>query len=168
MNPIGELLQAEDICLDVDVASKDELLDRISEILAKRHNLPRDEVRESLVAREELGSTALGHGVAIPHARMKHLQRAAGSFVRTRSPIPFDAPDGRAVSSVLALLVPAEATDQHLELMANAASMLGNKGFRVQLKSCAQPCDVEDLFSGWPDVADDTGSAKVTGGGRKS
>jgi PTS system nitrogen regulatory IIA component len=166
MNPIGELLQAEDIRLDVDVASKQELLDRISEILAKRHNLPQDEVREGLAARERLGSTALGHGVAIPHARMKHLQQAAGSFVRTRLPIPFDAPDGRAVSSVLLLLVPAEATDQHLRLMANAASMLGDRSFRAQLKCCAQPCDVEDLISTWPDVADDAGTAKASDAGR--
>jgi PTS system nitrogen regulatory IIA component len=162
MNPVGELLQPEDICLDVDLSSKSQLFDKISEILARRHGLVREKVRESLVERERLGSTGLGHGVAIPHARMNNLQQAVGSFVRTRMPIPFDAPDDRPVTNILALLVPAEATDKHLQLMANAAGMFDDKTFRGRLRSCTQPREVKALFSEWPEAA--TSAASSEGG----
>jgi len=167
MNPIGELLQPGDIDLDVDVATKDELLDRVAGILAQRQGLARAPVLESLAERERLGSTALGHGVAIPHARMKQLQQAVGAFVRTRCPIPFDAPDGRPVSNVLTLLVPATATDRHLQLMANAASMFGDRAFRGQLRHCTTADEVEALIAGWPAVSSEpvasAGSAPAHG-----
>ena len=71
---------------------------------------------ESLTAREQLGSTGLGHGVAIPHARMYQCDTATGVFVRTKAPVPFDAPDGKPVSIFLALVVPKQATQRHLQL----------------------------------------------------
>jgi PTS system nitrogen regulatory IIA component len=153
MNPVGELLQIDDICLDVDVSSKDQLLEKIAELLARRYRLAAAEVFASLAEREQLGSTGLGHGVAIPHARMKRLSSAAGAFFRTRFPIPFDAPDGRPVSNVLALLVPATATEKHLQLLANAASMFGDRSFRSQLRHCARPSEVKALLDEWSDIA---------------
>ena len=153
MNPIGELLQPEDIDLDVDVSSKKELLDRVAAIVAHRRGLPTGPVLESLSDRERLGSTGLGHGVAIPHARLKQLQQPVCAFVRTRSPIPFDAPDGKPVSNVLTLLVPATATDRHLQLMANVANMFGDRSFRERLRHCATADEVEALIAGWPDVS---------------
>lgn len=153
MNPIGELLQPEDIDLDVAVSSKGELLERVAGIVARRQGLPREPVLEALTERERLGSTALGHGTAVPHARMKQLQQPVGAFVRTRSPIPFDAPDGQPVSNVLTLLVPANATDRHLQLMANAANMFCDRAFRVQLRNCTTADEVECLIAGWPAVS---------------
>ena len=70
MNPVGELLQLDDIALDLEVANASALLQRVAAMLARRGRLPEAEVLSSLKAREELGSTALGHGIAIPHARM--------------------------------------------------------------------------------------------------
>jgi PTS system nitrogen regulatory IIA component len=167
MNPIGELLRPEDIDLDVDVSSKSELFDRVAAIVARRQGLPRGPVLDALADRERLGSTALGHGVAIPHARMKQLLHPAGAFVRTRCPIPFDAPDGRPVSNVLTLLVPATATDRHLELMANAASMFGDRAFRGQLRNCTTADEVEALIAGWPAASTEpvasAGSAPMQG-----
>ena len=153
MNPIGELLQPEDIDLDVAVSSKGELLERVAAIVARRQGLPCGPVLEALTDRERLGSTALGHGIAIPHARMKQLQQPAGAFVRTRCPLPFDAPDGQPVSNVLTLLVPANATDRHLQLMANAANMFCDRTFRVRLRNCATADEVEALIAGWPAVS---------------
>jgi len=153
MNPVGELLQIDDICLDVDASSKDQLLERIADFFARRYRLAAAEVFGKLKEREQLGSTGLGHGVAIPHARMGRLPSAAGAFFRTRFPIPFDAPDGRPVSNVLALLVPATATEKHLQLLANAAGMFGDRSFRSQLRHCAQPSEVKTLLDGWSDIA---------------
>ena len=165
MNPVGELLQIDDICVDVDVASKDELLEKIAGFFAQRHGLPRGEVFASLKEREQLGSTGLGHGVAIPHARMKQLQSAVGAFFRTRFPVPFDAPDSRPVSNVLALLVPSSATDKHLQLMASAAGMFGDRTFRSQLRHCGQARDVEALFDDWSEAAVQPTSGGSAAGG---
>src|SRR5215467_14268617 len=93
MNPVGELLHADDILLDLDVSDKEALLERISTLLAQRAHLSAAQVLASLKAREELGSTALGYGVAIPHASIPECAAAAGLFVRTKTGIAFDAPD---------------------------------------------------------------------------
>ena len=77
---------------------------------------------DSLFAREKLGSTGLGQGIAIPHGRIKGLKDALGAFVRPRQPIPFDAPDGKPVSLVFVLLVPEQATEKHLQILSELAA----------------------------------------------
>src|SRR5664279_6197472 len=104
MNPVGELLRVEDIHLDLDVADKARLLERVAGLLSRRHGLSEVEVLEGLSAREQLGSTGLGHGVAIPHARMPQCYAVAGVFVRTKFAVPFDAPDHKPVSLFLGLV----------------------------------------------------------------
>src|SRR6202521_772950 len=126
MNPVGELLGVEDIRLDVDVPDKDRLLERIAALLSRRLGLAQAQVLDSLIAREQLGSTGLGHGVAIPHARMPQCEMATGVLVRTQAPVPFDAPDGKPVSIFLALVVPKQATQRHLQLLAAAAAMFSD------------------------------------------
>jgi nitrogen PTS system EIIA component len=152
MNPIGELLAPDDIHLDLDVSNKAQLLEQIAELLAARHGLSKTIILESLAAREQLGSTAVGHGVAIPHARMSQCAAAAGVFVRTRSPIPFDAPDGKPVSVFLGLIVPNKANERHLQLLATAADMLSDRTFRDKLKTCTDPNAMRNLLAAWPDV----------------
>ena len=149
MNPVGELLRLEDIALDVDVATKPALLQRIAVMLAEHRGLAAKEVLDSLAAREELGSTALGHGVAIPHARMPQCGAPAAVFVRTKFGIPFDAPDGKPVSFFLGLLVPKQANERHLKLLAAAAAMFGDRGFRDQLRACADAAAISRLFAAW-------------------
>jgi PTS system nitrogen regulatory IIA component len=152
MNPVDELLRVEDIDLDVDVPDKPALLARIAGMLARRHNLPAGEVLDSLTAREQLGSTGLGHGVAIPHARMPQCGVAAGVLVRTRGPIPFDAPDHKPVSILLALVVPRQATERHLKLLATAASMFSDRAMRERLRNCPDAGTARKLLAAWPDV----------------
>ncbi|HKE38496.1 MAG TPA: PTS sugar transporter subunit IIA [Casimicrobiaceae bacterium] len=151
MNPLCELLGTEDILLDLDVRNKDELLQRVSELLARRHGLSSAFVLESLKAREALGSTALGYGVAIPHARIGTIPSALALFVRTRTPIPFDAPDGKPVSNVLTLLVPRQANERHLQLLAGAATLLSDSNFRAELSQCKTAGAVRWLFARWPE-----------------
>jgi PTS system nitrogen regulatory IIA component len=151
MNPVGELLRIDDIQLDVDVPDKARLLQRIASLLARRLHLSDAEVLESLTAREQLGSTGLGHGVAIPHARMPQCNAVAGVFVRTKFAIPFDAPDRKPVSLFLALVVPKQATEHHLQLLATAATMFGDRGFRDRLGTCSDPSTIKELLEAWPD-----------------
>lgn len=154
--PIGELIKRDDVLLDVEAATREELLGRAAAFLATRHGLPQRSIFEGLVARETLGSTALGHGVALPHARMGTLQYAIAAFLRTRAPIDFDAPDHRPVSVFLVLLVPAEASDRHLALMGCAASQFGDRGFRMQLKSAQDPVEIANLLRRLPEPHPDS------------
>ena len=149
VNPVGELLQVGDIALDVDVSTKPALLQRVAAMLAERRGMTAKEVFDSLAAREELGSTALGHGVAIPHARMAQCGVPAAVFVRTKFGIPFDAPDGKPVSFFLGLLVPQQANERHLKLLAAAAAMFGDRGFRDQLRASMDPTAVSTLIATW-------------------
>jgi PTS system nitrogen regulatory IIA component len=153
VNPVGELLDVSDIHLDVDLSSKAELLEKLAGWLAGRHGLSKREVLNSLNAREQLGSTGLGHGVAIPHARMSECGAATGIFVRTRAAVPFNAPDGKPVSLFLALVVPKHATHRHLQLLAAAAGILSDRTIRDVLETSADPEAVRDLLAGWRDSA---------------
>jgi len=152
MNPIGELLAVDDVRLDVDVSSKTQLLDLIAAQLAVRRGISKSVILESLMAREQLGSTGVGHGVAIPHARMSQCAAPAATFVRTRLAIPFDAPDGKPVSVFLGLIVPNKATERHLQLLATAAGMLDDRSFRDKLRSGNDPNAVKALLTSWPDA----------------
>jgi PTS system nitrogen regulatory IIA component len=151
MNALGELLKLEDIALDVDVSSGTALLQRIAVLLARRSHLVEDEVLGSLKAREELGSTALGHGIAIPHARMAQCGAAAAALVRTRFAIPFNAPDGKPVSVFLGLIVPKQANERHLKLLATAAEMFSERGFREKLRASGEASQALELLAQWPD-----------------
>ncbi len=158
MNPIGELLAPDDIFLDVDVSTKAELLKKVARMLAGRHGLSETQVLESLIAREQLGSTALGHGVAIPHARMAQCDAATGVFVRTRIAVPFDAPDGKPVSMFLGLVVPKQATQRHLQLLATAASIFSDASLRAKLRTAVDTETLRELLTAWPDSPRSVGS----------
>jgi len=151
MNLIGELLAPGDIHLDLDVSTGSELLEKIAGMLAGRHGLSKANVLESLIAREQLGSTGLGHGVAIPHARMFQCDAATGVFVRTKTALPFEAPDGKPVSIFLAVIVPKQATQRHLQLLATAAEIFSDANFRGKLRTCADPGMLKELLIAWPD-----------------
>src|SRR4029077_2108021 len=151
MNPVGELIRAEDIYLDFDAPDKERLLERVAGLLAQRRGLPYATILESLIAREQLGSTGLGHGVAIPHARMPQCDAAAGVFVRTKAPIAFDAPDRAPVSIFLALIVPQHATERHLRLLATAATMFSDRAFRDKVRTLTDAGAMRALLAAWPD-----------------
>jgi PTS system nitrogen regulatory IIA component len=151
MNPVGELLNLDDIALDVDVSSGTALLQRAAAMLARRSHLIEAEVLASLTAREELGSTALGHGIAIPHARMAQCGASAGVLVRTRFAIPFNAPDTKPVSIFLGLIVPKQANERHLKLLATAAEMFSDRSFREKIRACAESSQALELLAQWPD-----------------
>ncbi|MDR3428107.1 MULTISPECIES: PTS sugar transporter subunit IIA [Silvimonas] len=143
---ISQLLQPQDIVLDLNVSSKTRLFEEIARRLEQTHGLAKDLVVKSLQDREKLGSTALGLGMALPHARLKGLTDAIAVFVRTELALPFDAPDGKPVSNILALIVPQHATQAHLEILAGIAQLFSDQDFRNKLRTCGTPEEVHQLF----------------------
>jgi PTS system nitrogen regulatory IIA component len=101
---------------------------------------------DSLFAREKLGSTGLGQGVAIPHGRIKGLKQAAGAFLRLASPVPFDSPDGRPVNLLFVLLVPEQATEEHLQILSELAQRFSDRAFRESLQTAADTATILSLF----------------------
>lgn len=148
-NVVAAILSRSDILLDLDVPTKGRALENISRFIAARHGLVGDEVYASLFEREDVGSTALGQGFAIPHARVPGLSQPIAAFVRTEIPIAFDAPDGKPVSDMLVILVPHQATEAHLSLLAGAAAMFYDVPFRERLRACADAGAVHAAFAQW-------------------
>jgi nitrogen PTS system EIIA component len=149
MNQIALLLPAANVLLDVDAPSKARLFDAIGALFEANAGLARKLVVDSLLAREKLGSTGLGQGVAIPHGRIKGLEVAQGAFARLKSPIAFDAPDGKPVAQVFVLLVPEHATEKHLQLLSELAQMFSEKPFRERLAAATDAAALHALFRDW-------------------
>lgn len=147
MSLLASLLAPERILLDVAAASKDGLYEEVGARLAGMLGVPAKTLTASLQAREKLGSTGLGQGVAIPHGRIKGLKQACGCFVRTQAPVPFGAPDGLPVNLVFVLLVPEHATDLHLQILSELAQCFGDKTFREQLLGLSDPDAIYQLFT---------------------
>jgi nitrogen PTS system EIIA component len=149
MNHIAELLPEANIALDIEATSKKRLFEQIGQLFEEHAQIARSVVFDSLFARERLGSTGLGQGIAIPHGRIKGLKHALGAFVRPAQPIPFDSPDGRAVEQVFVLLVPEQATEEHLQLLSELAQMFSEKSFRDQVAKASDASGIHQLFAGW-------------------
>lgn len=133
MNLIAKLLPPSNIALDLDLTSKKRLFEQAGLLFENNQGIARSKVFDSLFARERLGSTGLGQGIAIPHGRIKGLKEAVGAFVRLVTPVPFDAPDDNPVSLVFVLLVPEQATERHLQILSELAQMLGDRELRTRL-----------------------------------
>jgi len=147
---LSQLLQPKDILLDVNVTGKDDLLQKIGRHMEWVQRLPQSVVVPALAHREEIGSTALGHGVAIPHARIASLDHTQLAYLRLAAPVDFGAPDGEPVGKVLVILVPRMATDEHLQVLAEASEMFSDARFREQLDRCRHPMETKQLFDNWP------------------
>jgi len=132
---ISDLLSPERIHCNVHSSSKKRLLEIISKELARNStDLDQREVFESLCARERLGSTGLGHGVAIPHGRIKGSHDVQASFIRLKKPLAFDSFDGEPVDLLFALAVPEDCGEDHLKLLAQVAQLFSNPELLRQLR----------------------------------
>jgi nitrogen PTS system EIIA component len=153
MNLITQLLPLSNIIVDLDVTSKKRVFEQAGLLFENNLHIAQNKVFESLFAREKLGSTGLGQGVAIPHGRIKGLSKAAAAFFRMKEPILFDAPDGRPVHLICILLVPEKATDHHLQILSELAQMFSVKSFRESLLTSKNTEETHQLISNWtPDA----------------
>ena len=143
------LVPARVRCL-ADIASKKRALELISELIAESHDglAPRD-VLNCLVSREKLGSTGLGHGVAIPHGRMNEVDVAIGAALTLQNGVDFDAPDGEPVDLVVGLIVPEKSTDEHLHILARLAEAFSDAEAVRAVREAATPEDLAGLLSGF-------------------
>jgi PTS system nitrogen regulatory IIA component len=149
MSLISKILTPECVLLDSESASKKRVFERVGLLFENTQHIARSQVFDSLFAREKLGSTGLGQGVAIPHGRVKGLRDAVAAFVKMQNPIPFDAPDGLPVNFIFVLLVPERATDMHLQLLGELAQMFSDQTFRDQLQNTDDPVTIHKLFTDW-------------------
>jgi nitrogen PTS system EIIA component len=155
MSLIAQILPSGNVFLDMEVGSKKRIFEQVGILFENSHGIARSVIFDSLFAREKLGSTGLGQGVAIPHGRIKGLKEATGAFVRLDEPIPYDAPDGKPVSLVFVLLVPAHATDLHLQILSELAQLFSDKVLRESLLAATEPGQIWKLISTWEPYATD-------------
>ena len=149
MNRLAAILPLSNVLVNVDATSKKRAFEHAGLLFENEHAIARATVADNLFARERLGSTGLGHGVAIPHGRIKGLKEAVAAFVRLAEPIAFDAPDGRPVRILVVLLVPEQATQQHLDILSELAQMLSDRTFRENLLAAADPSVAHTLLAQW-------------------
>lgn len=149
MNLIARLLPASNVLLDLDVSSKKRVFEQAGLLFENNHQIARSQVFDSLFAREKLGSTGLGQGIAIPHGRIKGLKDAVGALVRLTQAIAFDAPDGQPVKLIFVLLVPEKATDLHLQILSELAQMFSDKSLREQMLQAQSAATIHKLISDW-------------------
>ncbi len=147
MLPEGFLLE-ERIGCNVEAASKKRVLEQLGQRLAESvPDLTQDLVFDALLERERLGSTGLGKGIALPHARMAQVDQAMGAFIKLTDGVDFDAIDSEPVDLAFAMLVPQEATDEHLQLLSTLARMFSDSAFCSQLRQAESDHDLFLLIS---------------------
>ena len=140
MSRLNRLLAPTNVVVGMSVTSKKRLFEQMGLLFENLYGIERSRVFDSLFARERLGSTGLGEGVASPHGRIKGLREARAAVVRLTDPIAFDAPDGQPVSLLVFLLVPEHATEEHLEILSEVAELLSDPAMRNQM-NCEADCE---------------------------
>jgi PTS system nitrogen regulatory IIA component len=151
---IADLLSIERVACDLPATSKKRLIENVANLIADSDlELSRNEVFSSLLARERLGSTGLGHGIALPHGRIKNGRRPIGAFVRLGRGIDYDAPDGKPVDLVFALVIPESANEEHLEILSKLAEMFSNTSFCERLRQCHSDAAAYESLTTWTPVA---------------
>lgn len=143
---LGELLDTGAITLRVHAASKRQALNIVAEIAARHLPATAAEITSKLLARETLGSTGVGHGVAVPHARLKGVDRMHGVFVQLDAPIEFGAVDEQPVDLIFALLAPADHPAEHLRALAKVSRALRQADLREQLRQARSADAVRALM----------------------
>lgn len=149
MNALTNLFTPSCIALDSSAKSRSDVFAEAGELFGKQVGIDPSAVVEFLNAREDLGSTALGAGVAIPHGRVKGLKQPSAAFMRLKNPIGFAAPDGQPVSIFIFLLVPEKATQQHLEILSTIAQLLSDADTRQFLSQANDPVQVCEKLQHW-------------------
>ncbi|HKK06525.1 MAG TPA: PTS IIA-like nitrogen regulatory protein PtsN [Gammaproteobacteria bacterium] len=147
---LTDIITPERVTCGLTANSKKRALEKLSELIAEgRADISEAEVFESLLARERLGGTGVGHGVAIPHGRLSHGQHAIGAFVKLTHGVDFDASDNEPVDLLFALIVPAESTEEHLQVLALLATMFSDEALRRQARAADSDRHLYDLLTNW-------------------
>lgn len=149
MNRLSAILPAPQVLVSVDATSKKRAFEEAGLLFETLHGLNRALITDSLFARERLGSTGLGHGVAIPHGRIKGLKQPLAAVFQLANPIGFDAPDEQPVQLMIFLLVPEAATQKHLEILSEIAELLSDSALRDKMKHATDAAELHQCIAGW-------------------
>lgn len=149
MTNLAKILTLNNVVLGLEVSSKKRAFEQVGLIFENNCGIARSSVSDNLFARERLGSTGLGHGVAVPHGRIKGLKAPQAAFVRLAEPIPFESPDGQPVNLLIFLLIPDHVTQQHLEILSEIAEMFSDDAFRTALTTELDPAAVHARITSW-------------------
>ncbi len=146
MNLTPRILPLDNVVLDLAATSKKRAFEHAGLLFENHQGVARMSVFHSLLARERLGSTALGHEVAIPHGRLKDLREPHAAFIRLAEPVRFDASDGRTARLLFFLLIPETATQMHLDLLASIARLMSDASIRQVLSQSMDPQEIHQLI----------------------
>lgn len=149
MTNFAKILSPNNVALDLEVSSKKRAFEQAGLIFENNCGIARSTVSENLFARERLGSTGLGHGVAVPHGRIKGLKAPLAAFLRLAEPIPFESPDSQPVKLLIFLLIPDHVTQQHLETLSEIAEMFSDETMRTLLANDPDPASVYTRITTW-------------------
>ncbi len=149
MNRLATILPAAQVLVRLDATSKKRAFEEAGLLFESQHGLNRALITDSLFARERLGSTGLGHGVAIPPGRIKGLKAPMAAVFQLAEPIGFDAPDEQPVKLLIFLLVPEAATQKHLEILSEIAELLSDSALRERLKACEDAALLHQTIADW-------------------
>ena len=149
MNRLSQILPPSQVLVGVEATSKKRAFEEAGLLFENQHGLNRALVTDSLFARERLGSTGLGHGVAIPHGRIKGLKSPMAAVFQLAQSIGFDAPDEQPVKILIFLLVPEAATQKHLEILSEIAELLSNASVRDGMLVSPTAQSLHALIAHW-------------------
>ncbi len=149
MNRLAAILPSSQVLVHVDVTSKKRAFEEVGLLFENLHGLSRTLITDSLFARERLGSTGLGHGVAIPHGRIKGLKSPMAAVFQLAQPIGFESPDEQPVAVLIFLLVPEAATQKHLEILSEIAELLSDAALREKIKTSDDAQALHQLIANW-------------------
>ena len=143
---ISALLSPQRIFLDVEISSKKKLLELIANIVADQAQLTESSLYSNLLNRERLGSTGLGHGFAVPHARVEGLDQTIGCLFRLKDPVNFEAPDNLPVDLVFTIVIPQEATEEHLLILSSLASLFSKPEVREAVRNANDKEEITQII----------------------
>ena len=147
---LTDLIIPERIACGVDAQSKKRALEHLSEMISSTEDtVSSNDVFDSLLARERLGGTGVGYGVAIPHGRLNDNSHTLGAFIKLQKGVDYDSADHQPVDLLFALLVPRESTDEHLQVLAQLAQMFSSEDFRTKLREADSREEIHKLLSNW-------------------
>lgn len=152
MNRLAAILPPSQVLVHVEATSKKRAFEEAGLLFEELHGLSRALVADSLFARERLGSTGLGHGVAIPHGRIKGLKSPMAAVFQLAHPIGFDAPDEQPVGLLIFLLVPEASTQKHLEILSEIAELLSDTTLREKIKTTQDASSLHSIVATWNSV----------------
>lgn len=149
---ISSILRVEAVKTLASVTSKKRLLQEIGDLGASAYGLTDADVCHALQERESLGPTGVGHGIALPHARIADLDRVYGIFIRIEKPVDFEAVDRQPVDLVFALLAPLDAGVDHLKALAMVSRTMRDPGLCKKLRANAEPATLHTLLTDAPNT----------------